>query len=84
MIHRYAILALLLVPAIAGAQDHGSFRGTIVAQAELTWVNVPLPLAQQDVGTIDTHELSKQIGGVAILAVIAIIVIPAVRGKKPK
>lgn len=88
MIHRYAILVLLFVPAATGSQDYGTFSGTIVAQANATSVSVPLPLAQQDAGTtsitIDTHELSKKIGGFAILVLIVVIVILAVRGKKSK
>lgn len=74
------------MPLVAAAQYHERFHGTVVAQAGSTSMNPPLPLAQQDAGvmSLDTHELSKKSGGIAVLALIVIIVILAVQGKKPK
>ncbi|MCB9938345.1 MAG: hypothetical protein H6823_08885 [Planctomycetaceae bacterium] len=84
MFHRFAILLLLFVPAVAEGQDLG-FKGNLVAPLDATSMSLPLPLAQQDASaastTIDTHELSKKLGGMAILAVIVILVILAVQGK---
>ncbi|MCA9147580.1 MAG: hypothetical protein KDB05_32635 [Planctomycetales bacterium] len=88
MFHRFAILLLLFVPAVAEGQDLGISKGNLVAPLDATSMSLPLPLAQQDASaastTIDTHELSKKLGGMAILAVIVILVILAVQGKKPK
>jgi hypothetical protein len=88
MIQRYAILLLLFVPAVVGGQERGSSNSRIVAQADTTSIHVPLTLAQQDAGTaansIDTHDLSKKLGGAAVLALIVLVVILAVRGKKAK
>jgi hypothetical protein len=88
MIQRYAILLLLFVPAVAGGQERGTSNGRFAAQADTTSIHVPRTLAQQDAGTasnsIDTHDLSKKLGGAAVLAVIVLVVILAVRGKKTK
>ena len=88
MIQRCAILLLLFVPAVVGGQERGSSNSRVVAQADTTSIHVPLTLAQQDAGTasssIDTHDLSKKLGGAAVLALIVLVVILAVRGKKAK
>ncbi|MCA9143253.1 MAG: hypothetical protein H6823_11470 [Planctomycetaceae bacterium] len=88
MFHRFAILLLLLIPSVASGRDLGISNGHLVAPLDSTSMSLPLPLAQQDAGagsmTIDTHELSKKLGGMAVLAVIVLIVILAVKGKKPK
>ena len=85
MNYRYAILVLLCMPLLAQAQDLGGAGASIVGQSDSALQVLPVLLAQQNGGaSIDTHELSKKIGGIAVLAVIALIVILAAKGKKPK